>query len=74
MSRAVLWLLYMFVGVKIELILELLGCRSGGDISEFTQQDGRLKRTAKRLSVTHMTLTGITELLLTCYVVILTKH
>ena len=69
MSRAVLWLLYMFVGVKIELILELLGCRSGGDISEFTQQDGRLKRTAKRLSVTHMT-----GLLLACYVVILTKH
>ena len=39
-------------------------CR--GAISEFTQQDGREKRTAKRLCVTN-----VTELLLACYVVIL---
>ena len=36
-------------------------------INEFTQQDGRKKRTAKRLSVTN-----VTEPLLACYVVIFT--
>ena len=36
-------------------------------ISEFTQQDGRKKRTAKRLCITN-----VTGLLLTCFVVIFT--
>ena len=39
---------------------------SADNISEFTQRDGREKRTAKRLCVTN-----VTELLLACYVVIL---
>ena len=37
------------------------------DISEFTQQDGRKKRTARRLCVTN-----VTGLLLMCFVVIFT--
>ena len=37
--------------------------------SEFTQQDGRKKRTTKRLCVTN-----VTGLLLACFVVIFTKH
>ena len=37
------------------------------DISEFTQQDGKKKRTAKRLCVTN-----VTVLLLACFVVIFT--
>ena len=39
------------------------------DLSEFTQQDGRKKRTTKRLCVTN-----VTGLLLACFVVIFTKH
>ena len=39
---------------------------SADNVSEFTQRDGREKRTAKRLCVTN-----VTELLLACYVVIL---
>lgn len=38
--------------------------RLKGDISEFTQQDGRKRRTSKRLFVTH-----VTGLLLACFVV-----
>ena len=37
------------------------------DISEFTQQDGRKKRTAERSCVTN-----VTRLFLTCFVVIFT--
>ena len=37
--------------------------------SEFTQQDGRKKRTAKRLCVTN-----VTGLLLACFVVIFTEN
>ena len=39
------------------------------DLSEFAQQDGRKKRTTKRLCVTN-----VTGLLLACFVVIFTKH
>ena len=39
-----------------------------GDNSEFTQQDGRKKRMAKRLCVTN-----VTGLLLACFVVIFTN-